>query len=159
METARTALEQAYLDYRTELETAEKKSRPTDGLFGIGRTIGDDACHEHFDARVRQAAESAAEGKPSGDEAREAVRTLLLWEGDAPWPLSAQWMLRAAERHSLPLIPLLRPEDAEDILKAYGSRYPRWDRLPAQKQVFAALKAKTKAAGTDVTQTPTGPER
>ena len=98
METARTALEQAYLDYRTELETAEKKSRPTDGLFGIGRTIGDDACHEHFDARVRQAAEAAAEGKPSGDEAREAVRTLLLWEGDAPWPLSAQWMLRAAER-------------------------------------------------------------
>ena len=53
---------------------------------------------------------------------------------------SARWMLRAAERHALGLIPFLDAAAAEKMLEEYSARYRPWDRLPAQKQVINALK-------------------
>ena len=66
---------------------------------------------------------------------------MLILRDDGPaWPLAAQWMLRAVERHSVALIPLLHAADAAALEKEYAARYPRWDRLPVQKEVLKALK-------------------
>ncbi len=141
MEELLTELEQIFADYRRDLEECEKKAKPTDGLFGFGHGVKDDACHARLDNRVKENIEKIRLLRPSPDEAERAVR--LLHRSDIPaWPLSAQWMLRAVERHSLPLIPFLSPEAAAVLLKEYESRYRPWDRLPVQKEICKALKAR-----------------
>ena len=144
MEEYDAALRQAYTDYRRELSEAEQKLRPTDGLLGFGKSLKDDACHTRFDDRLAQAVDQLRAAQPGLEAAAQAVRLMLLREGDGDWPLSAQWMLCAAERHSLPLIPFLSAEDAAALGKAYAKRYRPWDRLPVQKQVLQALNARAK---------------
>ena len=139
---ALAALEQAYRDYTTDLENYERKRKPTDGLFGMGHSLQNDPCHERFDERVEQVVNDICAAQPSPEEAKMAVQRLLCWEAGAAWPLAAQWMLRATERHALPLIPHLSQEDAKAFLKEYAARYRPWDRLPAQKKVYQALKGK-----------------
>ena len=141
MEEYLAALEQAFLDYRQEIERYEKKRKPTDGLLGFGHSLQDEACHEKLDERVNQTVAEICRSRPAPEDAERAVRLLLARDDMAAWPLAAQYMLRALERHSLPLIPFLSPQAAAAFLKRYAAAYKPWDRLPAQKQVFKALKA------------------
>ena len=141
MEEWIAALEQSFADYRLDLENYERKRKPTDGLLGFGHSLGNDPCHERLDQRVEQAAGEMCKLNPSPQDAERAVR-LLLRDDQQAWPLAAQWMLRAIERHSIPLIPFLAPESAGILLKEYAGRYRPWDRLPAQKEVFKALKSR-----------------
>ena len=135
-----TALAQAFQTYRQALEEYEKKRKPTDGLLGFGHALKDEACHEIFDQQLQEIVENIAALAPAPADAAKTVQWLLSPPQDAPWPLAAQWMLRAAERHALPLIPFLDCADAAAFLREYSRRYKRWDRLPAQQQVFLALK-------------------
>ena len=80
-------------------------------------------------------------GAPAAEDAERALRLILMRSREAEWHLSAQWMLRAAERHALALVPFLKPEAAETLCREYGECYRRWDRLPAQKEIYKALKA------------------
>ena len=140
MDPLLAALEQAFAVYRQEIEACEKKSRPTDGLLGFGHSLKDDSCHDRFDGRVEQAVRDIRSAGPSSETAGQAVRMLILRDDGPAWPLAAQWMLRAVERHSTALIPLLDAAAAAALEKEYAARYPRWDRLPAQKEVLKALK-------------------
>ena len=139
MEDHFAALEQAFILYRQDLEDFAKKSKPTDGLLGFGRSLKNDACHDRFDERVKEAVEGICAASPAPEDAAKTVDLLLRYDA-REWPLSAQWMLRAIERHTLPLIPLLAPEAAAALQKEYAARYKPWDRLPAQQEVFKALK-------------------
>ena len=140
-----SALEQAYVLYREELDECLKKRKPTDGLLGFGRTVGDEPCHDRLDERLAQAVAEICRLVPSPGEAGRAVRTLLR-DDLSSWHPAAQWMLRAAERHAIGLIPFLDAADAKKLLAEYNSRYKRWDRLPAQKKVFQALKDRSAAS-------------
>ncbi len=142
MEDQLAALEQAFLDYRQDLKNCLKKSRLTDGLLGFGHSLKDDSCHDRFDEHVQQAVQEICASDPTPETAEKAVRRLLLPEGDPAqnWPLAAEWMLGAIERHSLPLIPFLPKEAAADILQSYAGRYKPWNRLPVQKDIIKALK-------------------
>ncbi len=140
MEEFFSELEQAYADYMKDIEDCEKKSRPTDGLLGFGRSMKDDLCHDRFDERVGKLVLSLAESHPSPEEAQRAAE-MLLFRDRRPWPLPAQWMLRAAERHCIPLVPFLSPEGAYALYRDYSALYRPWDRLPAQKELLKALKA------------------
>ena len=146
MENYTAELEQAFAAYRREIADYERKSRPTDGLLGFGRSLGNDACHDHLDARIEKIVQQACDAGVAPQEAEALVRALLLPKPTAPWPVAAQWMLRAAERHSIPLIPLLSGEAAAAICREYAVRYRPWDRLPAQKQVLHALSQARGAA-------------
>ena len=53
---------------------------------------------------------------------------------------SIHWLLIAAHKLTLPLLDRLDPADARALGERYGADYPRRTRLPAQDQVFAALK-------------------
>lgn len=142
MEELFTALTQAFLDYRQDLENYQKKAKPTDGLLGFGHSLQNDPCHEKLDEAVKKAVNAISTAGPSQAEAEKAVRFLLSPSDGKPWPLAAEWMLRAVERHTLPLIPFLSKEAAGVFLREYTKRYKPWERLPAQKEVYKALKEK-----------------
>ena len=146
MEEHIAALEQAFAAYRQDLEESEKKHRLTDGLFGFGSSLKDDPCHERLDRRVEKTVARMASCSPSPESAECALQMLLLRDRRESWPLSAEWMLCAIERHSIPLIPFLSPEKAAVLMKEYAARYKPWDRLPAQKQVLRELKRRASAS-------------
>ena len=140
MEELFAALESAFEVYARELEAGEKKQRVTDGLFGFGHSLKDDACHDRLDERLEHTVKEIRDAGPSPEEAERAVR-LLLKPREKEFPQqSAGWMLRAAERHALELIPFMDAEAANRMLGEYSARYRPWDRLPAQKQVISMLK-------------------
>ena len=134
------ALEQAFRDYRQDLENYQKKAKPTDGLLGFGHSLQNDPCHEKLDEAVKKAVDAINAAGPTPDEAEKAVRFLLRPDDGKPWPLAAEWMLRAIERHTLPLIPFLTPGDAAAFQKEYVARYKPWERMPKQQEVLKALK-------------------
>ena len=136
--------EQAFREYRRDLEEYEKKRKPTDGLFGFGHSLQDDPCHGRADEKVRLAAEGLCAAQPSSDTAERMVRLLLLRDDMNTWPEAAQWMLRAMERHALPLIAFLSRDAAAAVGLEYAGRYRRWERLPVQKKICKALKEKSK---------------
>ena len=142
METEKvmSGLRQALEDYRQDLEACERRLKPTDGLLGFGHSLKDDPCHERLDERLKEAVRGICALPPPPEAAEEAVRFLLLSSDPSAWPLAAQWMLRVAERHAIPLIPYLPSGAAQEILRQYTARYRPWDRLPAQKEVCKALK-------------------
>ena len=144
MEELLTALERAFEDYRTALKECDKKYRPTDGLLGFGHSIKDDPCHAQVDERIERITAEIRDADPSPQDAERAALMLLARDDVSSWPVSAQLMLRALERHCIPLIPSLSPETADALLKKYDDRYKRWDRFPAQKEVYKALKARAK---------------
>ena len=139
MEEYIAVLEQAYADYRRDVEVFEQHRRPADGLLGFGRTLGNDSCNERLDKRVEAAVRGLCESQPTPEIAQQAVKLLITWSGSGDLPMAAQWMLRAIERHSLPLIPYLRADAAAELLKEYSARYKPRDLLPAQKEVYKAL--------------------
>ena len=144
MDESFAALDLAFTLYRQDLENCARKSKPTDGLLGFGRSLKDDPCHERFDERIKEAADGIAAASPSPEDAARAVKTLL--EHDlSSWPLAAQWMLRAIERHSLPLIPFLAPDTAQVLLQEYAARNKPWERLPVQQEIYRALKGRAGA--------------
>ncbi|MBR1685166.1 MAG: hypothetical protein IJ708_08505 [Clostridia bacterium] len=145
MEEKIAGLEGAFARYRSDIEAYEKKARPTDGLLGFGRSLKDDVCHDRLDESVAQIVTEICAEAPSFEAAERAIR-LLLREDIPAWPLAAQWMLRAVERHALPLIPYLSAPQAQELYRDYQKRYPPWDRLPAQKEVCQALKARAHSA-------------
>lgn len=139
MEERFAALEQAFTIYRQDLEACIRKSKPTDGLLGFGHSLKDDPCHERFDERVKEAVDGICALSTDPEDAARTVR-MLLRNDMSSWPVAAQWMLRAIERHCLPLIPCLSPSDAGVFLKDYTARYKPWDRLPVQQEIYKALK-------------------
>ena len=140
MEAYLAALEEAFAAYRQEIEDYNRKSNPLDGLLGFGRSLKNDACHDRFDERVASRVTEICQAGPDAETAEQAVR-LLICRTDIPsWPMAAQWMLRAAERHCIPLIPYLSRDAAAKLHREYAGRYRPWDRLPAQKEILKALK-------------------
>ena len=139
-----TSLDQAFEQYRDDLGKAARKLKPTDGFLGFGHGLKDAHCHEAFDQKIGEIVCGTTPDTVDKQEAAAAVNRLLLNADECNWPDCAIWMLRAVQRHALPLIPRLAAEDAQMILKEYEKRYPRYDRLPVQREIIKALK---KASG------------
>lgn len=145
MEEHFAALELAFEKYRQDLDDYARKSKPTDGLLGFGHSLKDDPCHDRFDERVKEAVDGVVAAAPTPEDAKQIVGMLFRSDTQS-WPLAAQWMLRAIERHILPLIPFLSPDSAAAFQKEYAARYKPWERLPVQQEVFKALKRQAGAA-------------
>ena len=147
MEEHFAALELAFAKYRQDLEEYARKSKPTDGLLGFGHSLKDDPCHERFDERVKEAVDGIISASPTPEAAKQTV-SILLRSDTQSWPLAAQWMLRAIERHILPLIPFLSPDASAAFQKEYAARYKPWDRLPVQREIYKALKQRAETEKT-----------
>ena len=134
------SLKELYSDYARDVEAQEKTRRPTEGMLGIGRKPGEDPCHERFFNRLGALTEEMARDGVSGDELAETAKMILTEEKRTALPSYAHWMLLAAHRHVLPLIPHLTPDAAGRLLSEYESAYPRFRRLPMQKEIIKALR-------------------
>ena len=134
-------LERLYGEYLARAHEAEANRKPLDGAFGFGKKSADDPCHDRFaQALEHLLLDIRAQAPPSG-EVRDALDAIYRAPLDHPWPLSAHWMLKAVHGMTAPLADLLTAADARALYDAYARDYPRWDRLPSQKQALRALDA------------------
>ena len=74
------------------------------------------------------------------DEARTTLQAQIQAYPDGDMAKDAYWMLLAVHGLSLPLIGRLSAPDADGLYRSYAKAYRRWERLPVQEQVLAALK-------------------
>ena len=125
--------------YVEELEKAEKNRKPFGGLFGFGQGPGDYPCHETMDRQVAELTAEAADTEESPEETAELVKTVLQAETSRKWPEAARLALLAIQRHTLPLIARMSPEDRGEISAWYADAYPRRRRLPVQRQIVKEL--------------------
>lgn len=130
--------------YIAETERLEREKKPGDGLMGLSPGPKDDPCHDRFAPALEHLLlDIRAQAPPSG-EVRDALEAIYRAPLDHPWPLSAHWMLKAVHGLTAPLADLLTAADARTLYDAYARDYPRWDRLPSQKQALRALDAARK---------------
>ena len=100
----------AYLD---EAQERSNHYKPTDGMFGLGKALKDDACHERFNASLRACVDQLQQEVSTHSQAMEVVSALLHgeeWQRDVD---CTRLMLTAAQRYALPFIPRLDAGDAE----------------------------------------------
>ena len=126
-------------EYEAAVRAAKARRTAASGLLGLGPKGSDDPCHEAFDGKLATLFAAMAAGDASPADAAEATGLLLRAEDDRPWPMDARWMLVAAQRHALPLIPLLPAPERQGLLLEYRKRYPRFRRLPVQNEILQAL--------------------
>lgn len=140
-------LQGLYQAYREQFQQQERARKPLSGVFGLGAGPGDAPCHQQFSQELERLLEdAAARGLPSG-EIRQALEFIYRdpQELRGSRENAVYWMLLAAHRLTLPLAAQLDPADAGALYEAYQRDYPRRNRLPAQKEVSAALGERGKS--------------
>ena len=124
---------------------AARNRKSVEGLFGLGGGAGSERCQDEFVSRLTEAVKAAA---ASGLDSASLSETLDFMFSRAlagrEKRSSAYWMLLASHTLALPLVDMLDPGAADAILAGYEADYPRRERLPAQKAVIKALKARAK---------------
>ena len=127
-----------YEEYIRDAAEIESKASPLEGLFGFNPASKNHPRHEEFFQECGLMARELAE-KGDREEAKAAAELILFSAADHRDTISF-WYLFAAQQHLSPLIPLLSPGDAKELLDRYDNTYPRRERLPAQKAVYKELK-------------------
>ncbi|MBQ8073693.1 MAG: hypothetical protein IJ231_08025 [Clostridia bacterium] len=135
-----TAVFQAALaEYAQAVTEVQKSRKMFDGVLGLGNHPSNAPCHDVFDKKVESLCLEAAEPE-NGAERAALVEAVFGAEGQWKGPEYARLMLIAAQRHTLPLLPLLAPESRKKLADWYRKTYPRRKRLPVQDQVLKALE-------------------
>ena len=140
MPDAMKQLLELYETYFQQVEAAKERLKPADGLLGMGEKLSNAPCHDAFAEALTAFLEKIAAKADPGQ-----VHQVLNYIYQAPFTYpdvhqSVYWMLIAVQGLTRQAIACLRPEDARVLHAWYEKAYPRWERLPAQKQVLAALK-------------------
>lgn len=128
-----------YARYIEKARKLELERKPGDGLFGVGKKPSDDSCHDEFAETLEKALDDLASSNPSADEVSCVLSFIYKAPSEHRELLSVYWMLNAVHGLTLGLIPRLTPDDAKDLKQRYNDDFPKWERLPVQKQVFSAL--------------------
>ncbi len=137
-------LEKCYTDYLDEVRGLPDRYVRTAGLLGVGSGPKDDPCHEKFYNDAKAAADILASVVPDSETALTAVTLILKAAAENADEDYATMMLVAAQRHAIPLVGHLTPEDAADLLAWYDKTYPHRTRFPVQKEVGKALQARSR---------------
>ena len=104
-----TAVFQAALaEYAQAVTEVQKSRKMFDGVLGLGNHPSNAPCHDVFDKKVESLCLEAAEPE-NGAERAALVEAVFGAEGQCKGPEYARLMLIAAQRHTLPLLPLLAP--------------------------------------------------
>ena len=133
-----------YQEYLDEAERVERERKPGDGLFGLGKKPSDDPCHNRFANALETALRDFAACEPDSPRVREVLSHIYRAPAEHREPVSAYWMLCAVHGFTLELTDRLNAADAAALFTSYAKDFPRWERLPVQRQVYAALKRSAK---------------
>ncbi len=129
-----------YDRYFEEAAAAERNRKPMDGLLGFGKKPQDDPCHDRFLDSVRDWLKDYSDTSPESSSVRDVLSRIYFISDGLEQSGSAYWMLFAIHGLTLDLIPFLSSEDAAALKDRYARSFPRYTRLPVQKQVFKALE-------------------
>ena len=135
-------IQRLYGDYLDKTEELERQRKPGDGLLGMGGGPDRDVCHDAFVRDLTAAMQELAQSAVPSDDLRgilEYMYEIPLRHRDNSL---AYWMLLAVQGLTAELIPRLEPRDASELLRRYRDAYPRFERLPVQKNVLSSLKAR-----------------
>lgn len=127
-------------EYLSQVDQLLRDAKPGDGLLGMGKAPQHDPCHDAFDQQVEACVTSAMAEGLSPAEANQLAEVLLLFEREREAPPCASWMLIAAHRHGLQLVPFLAPQAAAELHQQYRKAYPIHRRLPVQRELLKALR-------------------
>jgi len=138
-------LRELYEGYIRQVERLELERKPADGLFGIGKGVADDPCHDAFAGRLKELLAELEVEEPSSADLREILSYIYRMSAENKEPVSAYWTMNAVHGLTAGLIARLDPQDAAALHDTYIAEYPRRMRFPVQKQVIKALERAMKA--------------
>ena len=139
-----TEIKALYEEYIAEAIKAELEHKPTDGLFGMGKKVSDDPCHDRFTVKLEAMLKEFDESAPDSAEVCEVLGYIYMMSYEHKEPVCVYWLLNAVHGLTIGLVERLNREDAETLYEQYRSMLPRWKRLPVQKKLFAELDKKRK---------------
>lgn len=139
-----TEIAALYDTYLSEALRVEQARKPGEGIFGIGKKPSDDPCHDRFISDLGAMLDDFCRSQPASSDVSAVLKLIFRAPKEHPEPTSAYWVLIAAQKLALPLIPLLTLPDAAALVSEYAATYKRWERLPVQKQIYLALKQASK---------------
>ncbi len=139
-----TELDRLYADYEEQFRQMERRRRPGEGMFGLGRGPGDHPCHGQFAQDMEELLQQYAAQGPSPEETAQALDYICFA------PLSRRdnavyWMMVAVHAYTVPLAERLDPEDAAGLLRRYQTAFPKSGWLPAQIELGRTLKKRAAA--------------
>jgi len=139
-----TEVRELYSDYIAQVHKLEREKKPGDGLFGMGKKISDDPCHEAFADKLGTMLKEIEKSEPSSEEVYGILEYIYHAQTEYASFTSAYWMLNAVHSLTIELIELLDSQDAERLMHIYDNEIPRRKRFPAQKKVSSALNKRAK---------------
>lgn len=137
-------VKEIYGEYIAQVKKLESEKKIGDGLFGMGKKISDDPCHEAFADRLKGELKSFEDSSPSSAEVREVLGYIYHAQAEMNESLSTYWMMNAVHGLTLDLIGKLDPDAAQALMQLYNNDVPKRRRFPVQKQVFSVLKKAAK---------------
>ena len=142
--TAREEIAGHYASYFGEVERLRQNGKATDGLLGLGGGPASDGCQDRFAEQAQAAFRNLSGRGLPPEELREVLEYAYRIPLDYREDQVVYWMLLAVQGATLPLVEALAAGDAAALAEAYRRDYPRFTRLPVQKQVLTALKNRAK---------------
>jgi hypothetical protein len=137
-------LREIYETYIRKVTKVMANASTFDGLWGWGDDPKKDACHMEF----YEAVENYLQGLIQNHASEEALFTAADWIIRAAADhkgTAAYWYMFAAHGLCKDLIPLLTPAHCAGLRDFYDEHYPRFDRLPVQRDLYKLLKKRAKA--------------
>ena len=129
-----------YEEYTAQVSRLERERKAWDGLFGMGKKLADDPCHERFLDELEKLLKAFAEEKPSSDDIRGVLDFIYRISCDEDQPSSALMPMNAVHSLTVKLAGQLSPQDAAALLEQYTADYPKSRRFPVHKTVVKTLE-------------------
>ena len=134
-------LNERYDQYAEKVAALWKETNPLSRAFDIGSTPKNHPCHMEYYEELSRWVNDFINSDPVYPELLSVTHWFLKAEAAKEGPANEPaWILFAVQGLAKPLIPMLNPEDRDELRTAYDNLYPRRRRLPVQKEVYRLLK-------------------
>ncbi|WP_303838596.1 hypothetical protein [Ruminococcus flavefaciens] len=129
-----------YEEYSSQVAKLEGERKVWDGLFGMGKKLSDDPCHERFIEELEKLLKGLAEEKPSSEVIRVVLEFIYSTPCDEEQPSGTVMPMNAVHSLTVGLAEQLSPADAAELLEQYTRYYPKSKRFPVHKTVIKTLE-------------------
>ena len=128
-----------YDDYIAAARKARERSKPTDGLFGVGKDARSADCHEEFYYALSDKLDEYAAEPMEPAEARALAAYIIGAPQEHREDKLVFPIMFAAAGLAKKLVPFLAPADADRLAIEFSENFPKPERMPAQEQLLQAL--------------------
>jgi len=131
-------LKARYDEYKEKSLDIRRKAPFFAGWLGLGSDPRRHPCHEEFLDDVIERVDSFAKSDPSA-EAVADVALFLLEEPLRNREYDAYWFMYVAVGCIRSLVPLLKKEDCQMLVRRFDELYKKRDRMPVQVETYKML--------------------